>query len=391
MMSKREYYQAIIKRYHRSSRAEKGRILDEFCENCGYNRSYAIRLLNQGHKRLGKKPGRRSKYDNQEFIRALRNIWKGADYKCGKRLKKAIPSFLPYYEKHHGNLAPEIELMLLKISPATIDRVLRKTKALYYGKGKSLTKPGSLLRSQIPISTECWDVALPGYVEADTVAHCGISSQGPFALTLTLTDINTTWTENRAVWTKKAENVVEQIKDIEASLPFHLLGFDCDNGSEFLNDHLVRYFQKKRIPLTRSRPYRKNDNAHVEQKNWTHARQLFGYMRIENPDCIPLMNDLYANEWCWYQNFFSPSFKMKEKRQVKSKYKRIYDEPQTPYERVLQSPFVDEEKKQKLKILFESLDPFELKKKIDAKARNVAKLANITFEQWKLIDQTKSL
>ena len=328
-----------------------------------------------------------SYFPEKEFKKALRNIWRASNYKCGKRLKESISYYLPYYEKHHGELSAEVEEKLWQISPASIDRILKPIKARY-SKGRSLTKPGSLLRSQIPISTECWDVNLPGFVETDTVAHCGISSQGPFTLSITLTDINTTWTENRAIWTKKADGVLEQIKDIERSLPFDLLGFDSDNGSEFLNDHLVRYFQKKKVPFTRARPYRKNDNAHVEQKNWMTARQLFGHIRIENPDCVPLMNQIYINEWSWYNNFFCPSFKLKEKVKRGSKYKRIYDKPKTPFHRVWESPHISQTKKQNLKFLFETLDPFQLKKDIDRKAKVIARMAKITFEQWQLSTQT---
>jgi hypothetical protein len=382
IVSKKQYLQAVVKRYHVSGRREKGAILNEFCAVCSYNRSYAIRLLNYGHERRRKKPGRRSKYDNPGFIQALKRIWLAGEQRCGKRLKRAMPLYLPFYAKHYGEVSSEIRAMLLAVSPATIDRLLRRTKAKYAGKGRSLTKPGSLLRNQIPIQITSWDPGLPGFVETDTVAHCGASSQGPFALTITMTDINTTWTENRAVWTKRAENMVEQIENIRVSLPFDLLGFDCDNGSEFINDHLVRYFQGKRIPLTRSRPYRKNDNAHVEQKNWTHARQLFGNIRIDNPDCIPLMNDLYANEWCWFHNFFSPSFKLKEKLLIRSRYRRVYDEPKTPLQRVLESPHVNDARKRQLQTLFEQLDPFELKKRIDYKARLVYELAKIPFEVW---------
>lgn len=384
---KREYFQKIVKRYHRSSKVEKGKILNEFCQVCDFNRSYATRLLNEGYKRRKKKPGRRSKYDSPEFIKALRNIWKASNYKCGKRLREAMQYYIPYYDKHHGELSEDVKGKLWTISPATIDRILKPVKARY-SNGRSLTKPGTILRSQIPISTECWDEQLPGFVESDTVAHCGISSQGPFALSITLTDINTTWTENRAIWTKKATGVVEQIEDMERSLPFELLGFDSDNGSEFLNDHLVRYFQGKKIPLTRSRPYKKNDNAHVEQKNWMTARQLFGYMRIENPDCVEFMNDVYTNEWSWYNNFFCPSFKLVEKSKIGSKYKRKYEKPKTPFERVWESPHISDEKKQNLKFLFQSLDPFQLKKDIDRKAKIVAKMAKITFEQWQLSNQT---
>ena len=249
---------------------------------------------------------------------------------CGKLLKRALPRWVPLYEHFHGPIAEPQRQKLLLISAATIDRVLRPVRAKA-GKGRSLTKPGSILRNEIEICGSIWDEARPGFIEADTVAHCGSSSQGPFVVSVTLTDIATQWTETRAVWTKTAERVVAAIQDIEVAMPFPIQGFDCDNGSEFLNDHLIRYFKKKRIPLTRSRPYRKNDNAHVEQKNWMHARQLFGYAHFENPDLVPVMNDIYARLWSPYKNFFIPGMKLKEKIRVGSRIIRKYDTPMAPY------------------------------------------------------------
>jgi hypothetical protein len=216
------------------------------------------------------------------------------------------------------------------------------------------------------------------------VAHCGTSSKGPFVVSLTLTDIATQWTECRAVWTKTAERVVAAIQDIEAAMPFPLQGFDCDNGSEFLNDHLIRYFKKKRIPLTRSRPYRKNDNAHVEQKNWMHARQLFGYGRFENPDLVPVMNHIYANLWSPYKNFFIPGMKLKEKIRVGSRIVRKYDTPLTPYERVLASPHIPDEKKQLLQQIEKTLNPFRLKDEIEKSMNLVRILARVSFDEWQM-------
>jgi hypothetical protein len=227
-----------------------------------------------------------------------------------------------------------------------------------------------------------WDIDIPGFVEADTVAHCGQSSKGPFVLTLTLTDIATQWTENRAVWTKFSENTVAAIHDISENLPFDIKGFDCDNGSEFLNDHLVRYFQGKKISLTRSRPYKKNDNAHVEQKNWTHARQLLGYARLDNPELVPLINDLYKNEWSLWKNFWIPNMKLKEKVLVGSKIRRRYHTPATPYERVLASEYISEETKEKLRSIYATLDPFDLRKRIQQKINRIKKMAKTSYQDW---------
>jgi hypothetical protein len=274
----------------------------------------------------------------------------------------------------------ETHEQLLSVSAATIDRLLKPVRATHGRKGLGGTKPGSLLKNQIPIRTHFWDVSQPGFMEADTVAHCGNSLAGDFVWSLTMTDIHTTWTENRATWNKGAEGVLTQIKDIEAWLPFALLGFDCDNGSEFLNYHLLRYFtdHPSAPAFTRSRPYKKNDNAHVEQKNWSHVRQLFGYDRFEDRGLVDLMNDLYANEWSLYQNHFCPSMKLREKRRINSKYYKKYDAPQTPYLRVLASEHVTEEAKERLRNLHMSLNPFILKRTIEKKLKVIFQHVKVT-------------
>lgn len=218
---------------------------------------------------------------------------------------------------------------------------------------------------------------MPGFCEADTVAHCGDSLEGSFAWSITMTDICSTWTENRAIWGKGATDVVGKVKDVEECLPFELLGFDCDNGSEFLNHHLVRYFserpKEKTVQFTRSRPYHKNDNAHVEQKNWTHVRQLFGYDRFDKKIIVELMNDLYRNELSQLQNYFHPTMKLIEKRKVNSKYYKTYDTPKTPYQRLLDHPSVAPEVKQLLANTYKQLNPFTLKSQIAKKLDNIFK------------------
>jgi hypothetical protein len=238
---KKAYYQAIKDRYRNATKQEKSNILKEFCTVCEYNRKYAIRLLNKSNinyvykKSAGPKP----KYSsNKDFITHLKNIWIATDYICSKRLKAAIPLWLPHYESTYGLMSKEIKLKFEKVSPATIDRLLKSVR-MHSKKGLSGTKPGSLLKNQIPIRTHNWDITIPGFMEADTVAHCGNSLNGDFIWSLTMTDIHTGWTENRAVWNKGAKGVLKQIKSIEHSIPFDLLGFDCDNGSEFLNYHLI--------------------------------------------------------------------------------------------------------------------------------------------------------
>ena len=375
------YLKAIRSRYRRARKKAKAGILDEFCSVCGYNRKYAIRLLNQRAKTSKKRrPGPKPVYASAELLLALKRIWFASDQMCSKKLKAAIPLWLPFYETVYKALTPEIQTKLLSISAATIDRVLRPVRVAHGRKGLSGTRPGSLLKSQIPIRTDFWDVSEPGFMEADTVAHCGNSLAGDFAWSLTMTDILTTWTENRATWNKGAEGVLVQIKDIEARLPFPLQGFDCDNGSEFLNYHLVRYFtdHPSLTSFTRSRAYKKNDNAHVEQKNWSHVRQLFGYDRFEDPGLVDLMNNLYAKEWSLYQNHFCPSMKLLKKTRINSKYYKKYDPPRTPYDRVMSSEHVSVEEKERLRTVHQALNPFILKKNIEKKLRVIFRKVKVT-------------
>jgi len=250
---------------------------------------------------------------------------------------------------------------------------LKSVRVHYKKRGRATTKPGTLLRKQIPIKTNQWDESRPGFLEADTVAHCGDTMAGMYALTVDCVDIATGWTEQRAVWGKGETGVLEKIRHIEKSLPFPLLGFDCDNGSEFLNYHLLRHFsqRKKPIQFTRSRAYHKDDNAHVEQKNWTHVRQWLGYDRLDNPRVVPLLNQLYSQEWRLFQNFFSPSVKLLAKERIASKTIRRYDPPKTPYQRVMESPLVTQGTKNQLTALLKTLNPFQLNAAIKGKLKKI--------------------
>jgi len=375
--ARREYLARIRYRYKKASRKAKKLILDEFCAVCGYHRKHAIRLLRGKASPPRKKKGPASIYDNPEFIQALRTIWNAAGNICSRRLKAAIPIFLPWYKKHYM-LSPETERLLLDVSPKTMDRKLKSLRVDFLKKRFSSTKPGSLLKNQIPIKTGNWDVTRPGFMEADTVAHCGSSLAGDLIYTLVMTDIHTGWTEQRAVWNKGQAGVFAAVRDIEEGLPFPLLGFDCDNGSEFLNHHLWRYCTGKNIAFTRSRPYKKDDNAHVEQKNWTHVRQLLGYIRLEKPELVDVLNDLYVNQWNLYVNFFLPSMKLEHKERVGSRMKRIYDDPMTPFQRVMDCADVSGTVKNMLKRKYEKLDPFELRAEIDGKVALIQDIASVT-------------
>ena len=384
---KQVYFETLREKYHRGSKSTKGAILEQICSEVGCHRKHAIRLLRRasGIKRaIAKgvskpKRGRKSKYDEPELFQTIRKLWRDTNWMGSKALKASIPAWLPYYETHYGELSVSTKEMLNEISPATIDRLLQNYKKSF-GKGQCGTKPGTLLRNEIPIRAGIWDSEIPGFVEADTVAHCGNSLLGEFIWSLTLTDIATTWTEMRALCGKGSGGVLTQIKDIEEGLPFELLGFDCDNGSEFLNYHLLRYFGNKSVgkasafQFTRSRPYHKGDNAHVEQKNYTHARQVLGYERLDFIELLNPINVLYSQELSLLRNHFYPSFKLKEKRLVNSRHRRIYDKPVTPYERVMTSPHVKDHDKEKLLVIHKSLDPFLLNKGLLKKQKEIQKL-----------------
>ena len=390
--SKKSYLEAIRSRYRKAKKHLKSKILDEFCAVCNYHRKHAIRQLNRPYRRSKSKlhnRGCKPTYYPELLLKPLSRIWLATDQMCSKKLKEAIPLWLPFYSTAYEPLEDALKKQLLQMSAPTIDRLLKPIKIRHKGKGLSGTKPGSILKNQIPIRTGNWDITQPGFCEADTVAHCGDSLAGNFVWSLTLTDIKTSWTENRATWSKGSVGVVKQIKDIEKKLPFLLLGFDCDNGSEFLNYHLIRYLsdrpKSRMVQFTRSRPYHKNDNAHVEQKNWTHVRQLFGYHRFENKELVSLMNDLYSREWSLLQNHFMPTMQLIEKTRIKSKYHKRYDVPCTPYQRLLDTGCLSAEAKNKLEQLHEQLNPFVLKKCIGNKLKNIFKLATINTNPRKSI------
>lgn len=385
--TRREYLAAIRQRYSDASKEEKSLILHEFCEVCTYHRKHAIRLLNQRKRGPTKRPGRKPVYRSTEFLRALRRIWLATDQMCSKKLVVAIPLWLPFYEGTSEKLSARATDQLLSVSAATIDRLLAKTRAKTRPRGLGGTKPGRLLRNQIPIRTHSWDISQPGFMEADTVAHCGNSMAGDFIWSLTLTDIHTGWTECRATWNNGATGVIEQIKNIQINLPFELKGFDCDNGGEFLNHHLLRYFtdHKPKIKFTRSRPYKKNDNAHVEQKNWSFVRQLLGYDRLENYKLVKPINNLYAKQWNLLQNHFCPTLKLLEKKRINSKYYKKYETPRTPYQRLIESPYLSKKDKKTLENLHQTLDPFHLKRQIDRQLKEIFRLVTVTSNVRKRI------
>lgn len=368
LSSRKEYLARIYERYHRVGRKFKSQIVREFGQVCGYNHKYALRLLNrkpaQGPRR---RPGPKPKYDSAHLLAPLKQIWLCANQPCALRLKAVLPLWLPFLP----DVSPAVQKQLLAASRCTLDRLLKPVRLQHPRRGLATTKPGRLLRHQIPLRDGPPNTKEVGHVEADTVAHCGDSTAGDFIYSLTFTDLYSGWTEIRATWNKSALGILAQLKDIEQGLPFTIKSFHADNGSEFLNWPLWDYLRgrKRKVKFTRSRAYRKNDNAHVEQKNWTHVRELFGHERFERPELVKLMNDLYSREWSLLQNHFSPSVKLKSKEKRGSKYRRVYEEPQTPYQRLMQSGQLSPQARHQLKQIHRSLNPFDLRKTIAQKIK----------------------
>jgi len=388
LSAKREYLTRIHGRYQRAGRPHKSRILDEFCLNCGYHRKAALRLLLRP---VGsgkpKRSGPKLIYDPAVVLPVLKVIWLASDQLCSKLLKAALPPWLEHYERRNAPLPEAFKKKLLKISPAQIDRLLRPARVRHPRKGLCATQPGTLLRRQVPTRGGPPDTSKPGSVEADTVAHCDDSTAGDYVNSLTFTELFSGWTENRAVWNKSSYAVLGQVKALEEQVPFEMKDFHTDSGSEFLNWGLYEYLTGRpaKMPWTRSRPYRKNDNAHCEQKNWTHVRQLFGHERFEHPELVELMNDLYAKEWSQFTNHFKPTFKLLKREKRGSKTVRIYEKtPRTPCQRLLESPDIEETTKKKLRQEHKRLDPFELKKSIERKLKNFfTVLGNLNRESTK--------
>lgn len=370
-----DYIKAMRNRYQKAeTKACKGRLLNEVCEMLGYNRSYAIRLLNHKQRVQKSRPGRKKFYGDDLLVH-IRFLWEQMEFIGAKRMAQALRVWLKFYNRAPDGTpcTAKQKWQLGKISAAQLGRLLKKIRGDQ--KGISSTQPNYALKKKIPIEILTYEVSKPGAVQADTVVHCGNTMFGKYATTLTITDVFSGWTENRAIWTKDSKQVRDQIESIEGKLPFTLHTFATDCGSEFLNFRVMNYLMQRRKPIhmTRSRPYHKDDNAFVEQKNWTHVRQLFGYDRINNKELIDLMNDIYENHWNLLHNFFFPSIKLIKKERVGGKVKKKYDIPKTPFHRILSSDAVTESQKTKLKSRYNQLNPFELKTEMEKKLKSFFK------------------
>ena len=375
--AKWEYLKTIYPRYRQARRPEKQQMLDECCRITGYHRKHAVRVLN-GPAPSGERPRarrRRAALYGPAVIDALAAIWTAAGYPWSVRLKALLPLWLPR-ARRRLRLSPALERQLLAISPRQIDRRLAPQKRQLQKRLYGRTKPGTLLKHHIPIKTDRWDVATPGFTEIDLVSHSGNSADGEFLHSLNVTDIHTTWVETRAVLGKHQHGVQAALVELRQALPFRLRGIDSDNGSEFINGHLYDYCRAQAIQFTRGRPYKKDDNAHIEQKNWTHVRKLLGYVRYDSRAALTAINALYAHELRLLQNLFLPSVKLVRKERVGSRLRRRYDAPRTPLERVLACAEVDQAKVAALVALRDRLDPFALAETIDHQLEAIFALAN---------------
>lgn len=368
-----EYLNSIRESYKKANRRSKANLLENAVLATKRSRKHLIRMLGRTTNRPRVRPGRKSVY-GPELLPALKSIWFLMEQPCAKKLKVLLPKILPAFSKRTP-VPKETEEKLLRMSAATIDRMLKVIR-IQRGLGTTKAPTSSWYKSAIPIMPKDWNITEPGYAQADTVSHCGEDGAGAFASTLTLTDIDSHWTEMRATWTKRHGGIVDALRCIEKSLPFTLSTVKFDSGSEFMNYDVVNSLRRhgegsrsKPITIYRSRPYRKNDNCYVEQKNLTHVRQFIGYDRIENQNATRMLNEIYRDLWCPFLNFFMPTFKLIRKERIGSRIKKTYETPRTPYERVLAAPSVSNEIKVALRLRYESLDPIELKLNIEEKLK----------------------
>lgn len=374
--SKRELLRAIRARYTLGNRTAKQQILDEFVAATGYHRKYAIHLLNHPPKRLvAPRRARRSKYTGRVRA-ALEKVWRVANCICGKRLAAVLAQYVEALERHGElELDAETRLLLLTLRAATADRLLARARAETKPHGRTTTKPGTLLKAAIPVRTFAeWDDAQPGFMEVDLVAHCGLNTAGEYLNSLDMIDVKTRWVELAALRNRSQATVTAAIMDCQIRLPYPLRGLDSDNGSEFINYDLKHFCEQEQITFTRCRPYTKNDQAYVEQKNWTAVRQVVGYERYEGAPARAQLHALYQ-PLRLYLNFFQPVMVLVEKQRVGAKVIKRYDVPKTPYQRVLEAPEIDDDIKARLRQLYETLNPAELLRQIHRRQAALWQLA----------------
>lgn len=390
MIDRRVMAKLEAERYRKARKKEKGLILSEFVKTARCSRYHASWLLRnhgrrvevkplvflEGDARKRVRPRRRKKY-GPELLAPLRQLWEMLDFICGKRLVVALRNVLPKLVAcGELRLRKSVQNKLLEMSASTIDRLLKTEREKFrLKKRRGGTKPGTLLKHQVPVRTyDDWNEDQAGFLEMDLVAHDGGAAGGDYCHTLDMTDVATGWTEQRAVLNKAEKWVFEAIEDIRRQLPFPLRGLDSDNGTEFINHHLVRYCKLEKITFTRARPYRKNDTCYVEQKNWSVVRRFAGYARYEGQNTCNILNDLYRILHD-YINFFMPSMKLREKIRNGPRILKRYQPPQTPYHRLLESTHVDKNTKNRLRQYYKRLNPAHLYRQIQRLQHRLSKLS----------------
>jgi len=376
--TRQEVLHKLRGRYARAGLPHKSVLIDQVVELFGYHRKAAIRALRTAEPPATRGPvilGRPRVYQPSQLLEPLKAIWFAANQPCGKLLAPAMALWVPAYESFHHALSTEVRAQLLEASAATLDRLLAPARA-QGNKARAVTRPGTLLRQQIPVRGGIWEENKPGFLELDTVALCGGRLDDQHAWALNSTDICTSWFAARAIENRGEVATLRQIEDIEAHLPFPILGADSDNGGEFLNWHLLRYWQERKRPVqvSRSRAYHKNDNAHIEQKNYTRVRQWLGYDRYDNPEVVPLINELCRGPLSQLLNYFCPTMKLKEKRREGSQTARVYEPAQTPLERLLATGQLKSQEQKRLRAAAAELNPFALREQIDRQLTQIEKL-----------------
>lgn len=389
-----EYAHAIRPRYIAGSKKTKGEILNEFAKVTGLHRKAAIRLLHRlNHPVSRKRCGRPPEY-GPEVSAMLKEIWEASDRLCSKRLQPFLPEMIKVLRRHsekHINAA--MEAQLCRMSPSTIDRLLRPARRTGGRKPISTTRAGNLLKNYIPIRTFAdWEENKPGFVEVDLVAHCGESAEGTYLHTLCAVDIASGWTECLPLYSKWQEKVRQVVHHMRQRLPFPLKGIDSDNGSEFINQCFYKYCHDEKIILTRSRSYKKNDSCYVEQKNGNVVRRLIGYQRYSTNSALECMSRVY-DAVHMYVNFFQPTMKLVSKTRFGSKVHRVYDTAQTPYQRLLRSGILSDTKQSELAAVYAGLNPVQLRAQLDEHLEKLWRLAdrpagNRNFDATKTISVT---
>jgi hypothetical protein len=375
----------MARRYKRAGKRERGLMLDELCALTGYNRSYAARLLRSRARAPARTPARRRRgrqpVYGPELIAPLAKVWATLGGLCGKRLVAALPRTVAALERHGElELTDEVREQLLAMSASTIDRLLTAKRRRLRLKGLSHTKPGSLLKSQIPVRTFAeWDQGRPGFLEIDLVGHEGGDPRGEFAYSLCCTDVASGWTEVRIVRNRARVWTFEALLDVRRSLPFPLLGLDSDNGGEFINHHLVSWCAEQRITFTRSRAYEKNDCCYVEQKNWSVVRRETGYGRYDTGEERALIACIYA-DLRLYVNYFLPSMKLRTKERTGALVRKRYHKALTPHQRLLALGVLDEATTERLETEYLTLNPAALRRRLTDNEKKLARMCSLKMQ-----------